>query len=717
MEFEVRIGTSSGLSDMWLSGIQTVSETGIVYEGLALIDGTDYWFGIRVYDGYEWSSWNETMYHMNTPPPAPLPPVDPQNGSEILHNSSQILSWSSGGVDSEGDEILYHWYLDTEFPLTPPFIASNSTTSLTSQVFSTSTGLQYYWYVNTTDGWEWNISQIWSFSVVEPPNSIPYAVNLTVQDYSEGTTEILHITDHTPELAWNFMDSDIGDSQMWYQVRVGSSSGSSDLLSPDPVAGTVSMITHSGMELSDGEDYWFGVRVSDGKEWSDWTEVMFHTNLAPEIIDITVDGYPEGSWEILNIMGLQPVFDSNQTDSDGGLAQKMYEIRVGITQGGSELWASGPQTGLLQNITYQGSNLSRGTEYWVGIRISDGIEWGEWRSVLFKTNTNPQLQWTEDSGYESDGVEPDQGDATTIYVFMIKYVDAENHPPISGYPRLHILKDGLDIAESPFTLTYESGTNQTGAVFSVAVELSQGSNYSYYFTAMDIVGEEETSTSIIGGPMVEGTPYVPPEVPINVTAAPTSNQGELSISWDEITVVDIEGYRIYRSETPLGSGNASEYELVGTVDTQTTTLVDSNLEDDTTYYYIVRSYDSQGNESDFYQEISATTIKYSEEGDDSNPVVLILLLVVILIIILLMIFMMIKKRDKNEEQPPSMENNNSSLEEKQVTDELAEDLVSQNSEKPKTTIQKENDIEPIKDGAEPLDDPDFNEEDLPPPDD
>jgi outer membrane protein assembly factor BamB len=151
-QFEVRVGSSAGLNDLWSTGIQTGDTTGITYAGAQLIDGTDYWFGVRVFDGEDWSLWNETQFHMNAIF-APREPVIPANASTISASVTQNVSWTSGGADPEGDAVVFHWEIsmDSSFSI---ILSSGDGTATISGQFATTPSTTYYWRVYADDGWE-----------------------------------------------------------------------------------------------------------------------------------------------------------------------------------------------------------------------------------------------------------------------------------------------------------------------------------------------------------------------------------------------------------------------------------------------------------------------------------------------------------------------------------------------------------------------------------
>jgi hypothetical protein len=650
-EYEVRVGTASGLSDMWNPGVGVGAQTTETYSGSTLVDGTDYWFAIRVYDGYEWGVWNETQFHLNTPPPAPSTPISPQDDSNITENAAQTVSWTSGGADSEGDSVTYYWYVDTDILMTPPYLAYNMTTGLSSTPFIITTSSQYYWFVNITDGWEWSTSIIWNFSTMDPLNSVPNVQGLMVEGFSSGSQDILHLIEHTPELSWTFFDEDLGDSQVRYEIMVGTKSGSSDMWNPGPLDGTTATVTYAGSSLMDGENYYFNIKVFDGKNWSASYEIQFHMNIPPEVNELTVEGFTEGTLENMTISNSNPTFSGSYKDTDGLYDKQEYEIRIGSAQGFSDLWILGPEDGAFREVVYDGLSLSGGTSYWYGLRIFDGYEWSQWRETEFKMNAIPVLDWTDGSGFESDALDPETGNLTTTFVFKIKYTDSDGHAPDSA-PKLHIMKWGLEITESPFAMIYESGSNETGAIYIYSIVLNEGTNYSYFITASDILGLEAQATSEKDGPdVIDDTPDLPPEPPTDVDITVPDDQGELRLSWKPSTG-DIEGYYIYRSITPLSGSDYSNFQKIANVTTFTTSYTDKDLEDETTYYYLIKAFDSQGEESDYSQEVSGTTIAEPEEHvEEEDNFQFILLIIILIIIVVLILIIALKGKRRKEEEP------------------------------------------------------------------
>jgi len=116
-------------------------------------------------------------------------------------------------------------------------------------------------------------------------------------------------------------------------------------------------------------------------------------------------------------------------------------------------------------------------------------------------NTPPQLDWTSEAGYESDGVEPNFGDINTNFYFRIKYVDADNQPPLQGYPKVFVLQNGTTI--QTLSLNYVTGVYNTGAIYSTYTKLNVG-EYDYRFVGYDSLGFANVVNSpnkiVVSGP-------------------------------------------------------------------------------------------------------------------------------------------------------------------------------------------------------------------------
>jgi hypothetical protein len=123
-------------------------------------------------------------------------------------------------------------------------------------------------------------------------------------------------------------------------------------------------------------------------------------------------------------------------------------------------------------------------------------------------NVPPILYWTGETDYLSDGLNPEKGNTSTQFVYRVKYNSEDNYAPKDGYPKVHILKGGQEIAASPFSMVEvdSSDTNYSdGNLYSYTRALSSpGEDYSYYFEAKDVYDVQAlgTPTSELSGPNI-----------------------------------------------------------------------------------------------------------------------------------------------------------------------------------------------------------------------
>ncbi|UCE36878.1 MAG: VCBS repeat-containing protein [Thermoplasmata archaeon] len=374
-QYEVRVGTAPGLNDMWAPGVQVGAITTVMYAGASLIDNADYWFGVKVYDGTDWSAWNETQFHMNTIL-SPTTPVNPSDGANIPAISTQTVSWTPGGSDPEGDTVTYYWEVsendDTFAPTS--ILVSGSITGTVSTSFPTLPSITYYWRVNATDSWEFSDygntpPSYWVFTTTA--NTAPEALYLGVQGYLEATAGIMHITDHTPDLNWTYYDAD-GDSQTQYEIRVGTTSGLNDMWAPGAQVGDITAITYAGAPLIDNADYWFGVKVYDGTDWSAWNEVQFHINevLAPgePVSPVDSSSIPSSLTQIVS-------WTCVGADPENDIVTYYWEVSEDVnTFAPANIIASGSTTGTTSSSFV---TLPSTTYYW-RVNATDSWEFSEY---------------------------------------------------------------------------------------------------------------------------------------------------------------------------------------------------------------------------------------------------------------------------------------------------------------------------------------------------
>jgi YVTN family beta-propeller protein len=137
--------------------------------------------------------------------------------------------------------------------------------------------------------------------------------------------------------------------------------------------------------------------------------------------------------------------------------------------------------------------------------------------------------------------------------------------------------------------------NQLDGTVSVIDADSNSDDYNKVIATIDVGNSPVGFGTFVGG--------LPPAIPTNLSAK-LEDAYTIILNWDDISGDEL-GYKIFRKMYLRGS-----YSLIVTVDKDTTSYVDSDLEPNANYYYIVMAYNHAGN-SELSNEVYATT------GDDT----------------------------------------------------------------------------------------------------
>ncbi len=235
------------------------------------------------------------------------------------------------------------------------------------------------------------------------------------------------------------------------------------------------------------------------------------------------------------------------TNKNSGISQSLNEIHFSDLNNGIAVGANGT----LLKTTDGGESwelLNTGTSkyFYTTQFYNNSTAWAAGRDGLVlkyfnpTTNQAPILTWVNETGYESDGVDPDSGNTSSTFTFKVKYTDADGDPPQTDFPKLHLLKDGSGIIGSPFTMQEDPtklkikqtrgkdrknnlslnnngvflSENTIGDGFTEGViyecqinEVDSGSDYTYYFEANDINGDSASGEATVeqSGPVINST--------------------------------------------------------------------------------------------------------------------------------------------------------------------------------------------------------------------
>ena len=117
-------------------------------------------------------------------------------------------------------------------------------------------------------------------------------------------------------------------------------------------------------------------------------------------------------------------------------------------------------------------------------------------------------------------------------------------------------------------------------------------NYSYYVSAVISKQIESAPSQTVS---IKVTDIFPPEIPANLVCFKA--QDHLFLTWKPVLDTDFSHYRVYRRLSP-----DNEFQLVADKVTSTS-YKDKDLKTGKTYFYVVTSVDTKGNESEYSNEV------------------------------------------------------------------------------------------------------------------
>jgi hypothetical protein len=279
-------------------------------------------------------------------------------------------------------------------------------------------------------------------------------------------------------------------------------------------------------------------------------------------------------------------------------------------------------SGIIGSPSSSFTTLQATTYYW-RVQAHDGYEFGANSTTWnFTTNRPPALGWTGESGYASDGVNPDEGDESTSFEFRISYSDADNQ---TGTVKLVILEGTSEIINATMN-EVDSGdlTYSDGKLYTLSEELGTGT-YSFRFYAVDSVGVW-TVTS--------GNQLVVSEVRGTIRGTVTDGTGSLL---EDATVKLIKGGQVI---------NTTLTDVFGTFEFAGLEFGNYTIEVSKSGYA-----PNTGSANLNLPLLVLDPIELAEIETEDFPwwLILVLLIIVIVVILLLLLLMKRKKKDETEE--------------------------------------------------------------------
>ncbi|WP_010277376.1 glycoside hydrolase family 78 protein [Paenibacillus senegalensis] len=238
------------------------------------------------------------------------------------------------------------------------------------------------------------------------PNRPPSAA-LT---YPAGSrTNPTMVTTLRPAITWNQSDPDPGTVFERFDVLIRNEAGQDVIRRTGLIQNTTATSNRWTLDtdLEEGMKYQVQVRVTDGQDYSPWTNIgWMQTNRPPA----AVMTHPNGTQaEPTMINTLRPTLTWRQTDPDPGTVFRHYQLQI-ANEMDSILLDSGQ---LKQNTSsHNGAwtvnrDLPAGEKLKVRVRVHDGIVWSEWSAYTWMIINRPPIadfDWEPRPAYEGDHV-------------------------------------------------------------------------------------------------------------------------------------------------------------------------------------------------------------------------------------------------------------------------------------------------------------------------
>lgn len=114
----------------------------------------------------------------------------------------------------------------------------------------------------------------------------------------------------------------------------------------------------------------------------------------------------------------------------------------------------------------------------------------------------PTLTWTGEANYTDGGVYPKIGTINDFLTFRVKYTDPNGDEPKLGYPKLHILRNGVEFEYlGPVVMSAADSAGVTsGRIYQYKIRVPRGLDYTYYFEAQDAGGKLATGNASVPVP-------------------------------------------------------------------------------------------------------------------------------------------------------------------------------------------------------------------------
>jgi uncharacterized membrane protein len=161
---------------------------------------------------------------------------------------------------------------------------------------------------------------------------------------------------------------------------------------------------------------------------------------------------------------------------------------------------------------------------------------------------------------------------------------------------------GTNPAAKPISISNTGGGTLSWAASDNAAWLTlspvSGTNSGTVTASVNTTGLAAGTYNAIITVAASGSTNSPQQIPVSLTLSVTA-ANTATLSWNASTESDLAGYKVYQ-----GTGSGTYGAPLTTLPKTTTSFTATGLQNGTTYFFVITSYDNSGNESAYSNEVS-----------------------------------------------------------------------------------------------------------------
>ncbi len=275
IEYEVAVGTGTrchNSDNIWAPGVVSGDEVSVVFDGVPLEDGNDYYFHLHVNNGESWSEKGVLAFHMNMPPVMGILGV-PTGGEQVTTATPELRN--SFGTDSDGDDLTYVFEVYSDEALTILVASATEVPHASPVRWTVDVPLiedqQYFWRVRCFDGFEYSDYTEASMFYVNAVNQAPLAFDL-LSPVNGGFA-----FGQYPRLTWLAAEDPDPNDILTYTLLTSENPTFSSYESTADLVDTFRTVTYP---LTIGSTYYWKVLASDLGGANTWSSQTFSFSVA-----------------------------------------------------------------------------------------------------------------------------------------------------------------------------------------------------------------------------------------------------------------------------------------------------------------------------------------------------------------------------------------------------------------------------------------------------